>query len=172
LARRIALGIALALAAAPSAIAQRGTVTERFTAKVQSAIVDSEGEERVEVGDLRSRRLGRGSVLLRIKEGAPTRMTILTDHGAIRATTRIKLEQQPDGSFRGTGTGRIRGGSRGYSGARGSFSIRQTVVPGEGTGPPPGTDPNTPPPDGAGPPGGSGTKTRFTLTGKVTHARL
>jgi hypothetical protein len=169
--RKTLLILTLALALAPGALAQR-TVTERFTAKVQSAIVRSEGEVTVEVGDLRSRVLGRGSVLIRIKEGSPTRMTVFTNHGAIRATTKIKLVEQPDGTFVGTGKGKIRGGTRGYARARGSFSIRQTVIPGEDVGPPPGTDPGTPPPEGQGPPGGSGTKTRFKLTGKVTHPTL
>ena len=170
--RRALITLSLALVLAPAALAQRETVTERFTAKVRSAIVASEGDESVEVGDLRSRLLGRSAVLLRIREGSPTRMTILTNHGAIRALARIKLKLLPNGNYRGTGMGRILGGTRGYQGAKGSFSIRQTVIPGEDAGPPPGTDPNAPPPEDQGPPGGGGTKTRFTLTGTVTHPTL
>jgi len=143
-----------------------------FTAEVHSTIVyETEKGVSVEVGRMKSPRLARGAVIIRFggdakQEEQAARMTIFTYRGTIRARTRITRKQQPDGSVKGTGTGRIVGGSHKYRGARGSFEIDQTVTFPEDEGPPPGVDPGTEPPPGEGG-APSGASTEFSMDGEI-----
>lgn len=143
-----------------------------FKATVHSTIVyETAKGVSVEVGRMRSSRLVRGAVIIRFggsadEEEQQARMTIFTSRGTIRARTHITRKTQPDGSVKGTGRGRIVGGSHAYRGARGSFSIDQTVTFSEDEGPPPGVDPGTEPPEGEGG-APSGASTKFTMEGRI-----
>src|SRR5688500_10173582 len=134
-------------ATADLALGQRPRHAVPFTAKVHSTIVYETAQGvSVEVGRMRSSRLLRGAVIIRFggsatQEEQQARMTIFTSRGTILARTHITRATQPDGSVKGTGRGRIVGGTQRYRGARGSFGIDQTVTFSEDEGPPPGVDP-------------------------------
>jgi hypothetical protein len=169
---RIALAIVSALALAPVALAEAATTTQRFTLTAKSAIAYTKSGVTVENADMRGG-LGRGAILLRVSDktnrGA---VTIFTDRGSLKGSVAIKLVRQPSGSFKGTGTGRITGGTLAYIGARGTFKIAETVIPGEDVGPPGGGPLPAEPPPGQGPTGGASTKTTYKFTGQVTYARF
>jgi hypothetical protein len=136
---RLGVPLALALALVPAPATATGAAKQGRTIDIRSrlaAIAPITPTGAILAGDVRGRPVGLAAILVRTKTSpdgktAEGSIGLFARKGTLKATIRIEIRPQPDGSTSYPGSFRIFAGSGAYRGARGSGTFNGTLPTGD-----------------------------------------
>jgi hypothetical protein len=130
--RRLALVVVacLALALPTGALAAKKKKSHKISLTVAAAVVGQTGGNNIVAGTLSGTL--KGAVIYSVKSAGGNNLnvpfTAFTAKGTLKGTGTVAFTQNPDGSVTYTGNGKVTGGTSGYKGAKGTFTVTGGVA--------------------------------------------